>query len=76
VAVALVIGTIELSGLLARRLGAQGSFWSWWENIDIGTVGLIMAGLFVAAWVLALTIWRLGRIEERWDVRVSQRSGV
>jgi len=76
VAIALVIGTIELSGLLARRLGAEGSFWSWWENIDIGTLGVIIAGLFVAAWVLALTIWRLGRIEERWDVRPSQRSGV
>ena len=76
VAIALVIGTIELSGLLARKLGAQGSFWSWWENIDIGTLGLIIAGLFAAAWLVALAVWRLGRIEERWEVRASQRSGV
>ncbi|HKO27929.1 MAG TPA: HoxN/HupN/NixA family nickel/cobalt transporter [Solirubrobacteraceae bacterium] len=67
VAVALVIGTIELGGLLGRRLGAQGSFWAWWENIDSGTLGLIIAGLFAAAWLLALAVWRLGRIEERWN---------
>jgi high-affinity nickel-transport protein len=66
VAVALVIGTIELAGLLARKLGAQGSFWAWWENIDINTLGLIIAGLFAAAWLLALAVWRVGRIEERW----------
>ncbi len=66
VAVALVIGTIELAGLLARRLGAQGTFWIWWENIDINTLGLIIAGLFAAAWLLALSVWRVGRIEERW----------
>jgi high-affinity nickel-transport protein len=76
VAIALVIGTIELSGLLARKLDAQGSFWSWWEHIDIGALGLIIAGLFVSAWLLALAIWRLGRIEERWDMRADQRSGV
>ncbi len=67
VAVALVIGTIELAGLLARKVGAQGSFWAWWENIDVNTLGLIIAGLFAAAWLFALAVWRLGRIEERWD---------
>jgi high-affinity nickel-transport protein len=76
VAIALIIGTIELSGLLARGLGAQGSFWSWWENLDIGTLGLIIAGLCIAAWLAALTIWRVARIEERWRVSASQRSGV
>jgi nickel/cobalt transporter (NiCoT) family protein len=67
VAVALLIGTIELGGLVASKLGAQGSFWVWWENIDINTLGLIIAGLFATAWLLALAVWRLGRIEERWD---------
>jgi high-affinity nickel-transport protein len=76
VAIALVIGTIELSGLLARKLDAHGAFWSWWENIDIATLGLIIAGVFAATWLLALAIWRFGRIEERWEVRASQRSGV
>ena len=32
VAVALVIGTIELGGILAAQLSLSGSFWSWFEN--------------------------------------------
>ena len=40
VAVALVIGTIELVGLLAEKLNARGSFWAWWQNVNINTLGL------------------------------------
>ena len=70
VAVALVIGTIELSGLVAQRLGAQGSFWSWLENIDMGALGFIIAGVFALTWVVAFAIWRLGRVEERWSANL------
>jgi nickel/cobalt transporter (NiCoT) family protein len=73
VAVALVIGTIEIVGLLAREAGAQGPFWAWWENIDINTLGFIIVGMFVATWALALAIWRLGRIEERWSAHLAER---
>jgi len=66
VAVALVIGTIELGGILARQLGAQGAFFSWLENVDMGTLGFIIVGMFVATWAAALAVWRLGHIEERW----------
>ena len=67
VAVALVIGTIEIVGLLAQELGAQGSFWAWWENININTLGFIIVGMFAATWAIALAIWRFGHIEERWS---------
>jgi high-affinity nickel-transport protein len=72
VAIALVIGTIEIVGLLASKLGAQGSFWAWWENVDINTLGLIIAGLFVVTWVLALLVWRLGRVEERFGASLRE----
>jgi high-affinity nickel-transport protein len=65
VAVALAIGTVELGGLLAQKLGARGSFWSWLEHIDIGSLGVIIVAMFLGTWVLALSIWRFGRIEER-----------
>jgi high-affinity nickel-transport protein len=68
VAVALVIGTIEIVGLLAQELGARGSFWAWWENININTLGFIIVGMFAATWAIALAIWRFGHIEERWSV--------
>ncbi|MBV9466027.1 MAG: HoxN/HupN/NixA family nickel/cobalt transporter, partial [Solirubrobacterales bacterium] len=74
VAVALVIGTIELSGLIAQKLNAQGSFWSWLEKININTLGLIVVGMFVATWAIALAIWRFGRIEERWGAHIVEKA--
>ena len=72
VAVALVIGTIEIVGLLATKLKASGSFWLWWEHVDINTLGFIIVGMFVATWVVALGVWRFGRIEERWGARLRE----
>jgi len=66
VAVALVIGTVELGGLLAERLSLSGSFWRWFEGIDINLLGFVIVGMFVLTWGIALAIWRFGRIEERW----------
>jgi high-affinity nickel-transport protein len=74
VAVALLIGTIELAGLLAQKLGAQGGFWRWLEHINLNTVGFVVVGMFVATWAIAIAVWRIGRIEERWGARVGGSS--
>jgi nickel/cobalt transporter (NiCoT) family protein len=66
VMVALVIGTLELSGLFAQRLNASGSFWVWVENIDVDTFGFIIVGMFFLTWAVALAVWHFGHIEERW----------
>jgi nickel/cobalt transporter (NiCoT) family protein len=66
VAVALVIGTIELLGLAVDKLSLHGSFWEWVSAIDMNTVGYIIFGVFILTWALALVIWHVGRIEERW----------
>jgi high-affinity nickel-transport protein len=70
VAVALVIGTIELLGLAASKLTLHGGFWDWVSTININTLGYIIVGLFVLTWAVALALWRLGRIEERWTAGV------
>ena len=70
VAVALVIGTIELGGIIAEQLNLSGSFWSWFETIDINLLGFIIVGMFVATWAIALSVWRFGRIEERWSAHL------
>jgi high-affinity nickel-transport protein len=70
VAVAAVIGTIELGGLLAKKLNARGPFWAWLEHININALGFIIVGMFVATWIIAMTVWRLGHIEERWTERL------
>ena len=70
VAVAVVVGTIELGGLIASELNLSGSFWSWFENVNLNFLGYVIVALFVLTWVLALVIWRVGRIEERWDAQI------
>jgi high-affinity nickel-transport protein len=74
VLVAFGVGTVELVGLIARKVGAQGSFWAWWENLDLNALGLIIVGLFVCVWVLAVAVWRFGRIEQRWGARLADDS--
>ncbi|HEY2319485.1 MAG TPA: HoxN/HupN/NixA family nickel/cobalt transporter [Solirubrobacteraceae bacterium] len=67
VAVAAMIGTIELGGLLAAQLNLSGGFWRWFEGIDLNTLGFAIVGLFVVTWAVALTVWRVAGIEERWS---------
>ena len=66
VAVALLIGTIELLGLFAGQLGWQGAFWNWIGGLNLNVVGFLLVGMFVLAWGVALLVWRYGRIEEKW----------
>jgi high-affinity nickel-transport protein len=75
VAVALVIGTIELGGVLARQMGPAGSFWSWLEAVDINQVGLIVVGMFVGTCIVAALLWRLGWIEPGSSVTVADQQG-
>jgi nickel/cobalt transporter (NiCoT) family protein len=70
VAIAFVIGTIELGGLVAQHLNLDGGFWGWLESINLNLLGFVIVGMFVATWVLALSIWRYGRIEERWSAHL------
>jgi high-affinity nickel-transport protein len=67
VAMALVIGTIELGGLVAQHLNLGGPFWIWFEKIDMNTLGYVIVGMFVLTWAGALLVWRLAHIEERWS---------
>jgi high-affinity nickel-transport protein len=66
VTVALVIGLLVLTGLLVDRLGLEAGPLVWIASLDLEFVGFAVVGLFVATWLLALAVWRLGRIEERW----------
>jgi high-affinity nickel-transport protein len=68
VAVALVIGTIELVSVLAEKLSLSGQPWDFVSALDLNLVGYAIAVLFVLTWAVALAVWRFGRIEERWSV--------
>jgi nickel/cobalt transporter (NiCoT) family protein len=66
VAIALLIGTVELLGLFAGQLGWRGPVWQWLGGLDLNAVGFAVVGMFVLTWAVALLVWRYGRIEEKW----------
>jgi high-affinity nickel-transport protein len=70
VAVALVIGLVELLGLVAQRFHVDSGPLGWIGGLDLNFVGYGIVGLFVVTWVVALGAWRFGRIEQRWSPEV------
>src|SRR3954464_8416077 len=72
VVVALVIGTIELMSVLADELTLTGQPWDVVTGLDLNDVGYAIVALFVLTWVVALTVWRVGRIEEKWTAGMAQ----
>jgi high-affinity nickel-transport protein len=75
VVVALFIGTIELLGLLGQETHLSGWFWSRMANFNINTAGFVIVGMFVVTWAVALSIWRFGNIEARWDEAAAKARG-
>lgn len=73
VAVALIIGSIELAGLVAEEFGWTGGIWDWIAAIDLNTMGYLVVGLFVLTWIGAVVVWRFGRIEQRWSAALQRR---
>jgi high-affinity nickel-transport protein len=66
VAVALMIGTVELLSTLVVKLSLTGGVWDFIATIDLNAVGYLILALFIVTWAVALAVWRFGRIEERW----------
>ena len=67
VAVALIIGTIELVGVLADEAKIQSGPLSAIASIPLDYAGYAIVAFFVLAWLTALAVWRFGRIEEKWS---------
>jgi high-affinity nickel-transport protein len=67
VAVALVIGTIELVGVLTDQAHITSGPLAAIADVDLDYAGYAIVGLFVLAWLVAAVVWRVGRIEERWS---------
>jgi high-affinity nickel-transport protein len=65
--VAFFIGTIEILGLLDQQLKLSGGFWSFMGNFDLNKAGFVIVGIFVLTWVVALSIWHFGHIEQKWE---------
>ncbi|MEZ0492895.1 HoxN/HupN/NixA family nickel/cobalt transporter [Kineococcus sp. TBRC 1896] len=58
VAVALGIGTVQLTSVLHEELGLADAVTTWVSGLDTEHVGYAVAGLFLLVWVAALVWWR------------------
>jgi nickel/cobalt transporter (NiCoT) family protein len=67
VAVALIIGTIQLISILVDQLGIVTGPLALIGTLDLNFVGFAIVTLFVLTWVIAVAIWRCAGIEEKWD---------
>jgi high-affinity nickel-transport protein len=67
---AFIIGTIEILGILTTEAHLHGAFWSAMANFNINIAGFCIAALFIGVWAVALSYWRLGRVESRWTANV------
>ena len=76
VAVAFVIGTIELVSILTEKLGIGSGPLAAIGGLDLNFVGYAIVGLFVLTWVIAFAIWRYGRVEEKWSAGLRAAEGV
>jgi nickel/cobalt transporter (NiCoT) family protein len=67
VAVALIIGTIEVISIVVDRLAISSGPLAWIGRLDLNFVGFAIVGLFALTWAAALAVWHFGRIEEKWQ---------
>jgi len=70
--VAFFIGTIEILGLIAQEANFNSGFWSFMQNFNINKAGFVIVGMFILTWAVALSVWRFGRIEQKWDTAAAK----
>ncbi len=66
IAVALVIGTIELFQVVIHLLALRGGIFDFVAGLDFGLLGYFIVGLFLFGWALSVALWKFGRLEERY----------
>ena len=62
----MIIGGIELIGVITDQLAITSGPLAWVGNLDLEYVGFTIVGLFALTWAISLTVWKVGRIGEKW----------
>ena len=57
--IAVMIGGIELVGLLNEKLGLRDPLTGWVAGIDLENVGYIIVGTLVLVWIISTAYWRV-----------------
>jgi high-affinity nickel-transport protein len=70
VAVAFIIGTIELVSIVTDEIGIDSGPLAALGKLNLNYVGYAIVALFVLTCVVALSVWKYGRIEEKWSAGI------
>ena len=71
--VALVIGTIQLTSVLADKTSIDNyQPFTYFASIDLGKVGYFIVGSFVLAWLFSVVVWRYGKYESRYSSGIAE----
>ena len=70
--IALFIGSFEILQIISQIGNFDGGAWDLLNGFDLNSVGFIIVGRFVVAWVIAFSWFKLGRVEERWAVMLDR----
>jgi high-affinity nickel-transport protein len=65
VAVALLIGSIELLQVFIGMLHLHGRVYDFISQLDFGVLGYLIVALFLIAWACSVAFWKFGHLEER-----------
>jgi high-affinity nickel-transport protein len=74
VAVALLIGSIELLQVFISMLSLHGGIYSFIAELDFGVLGYAIVALFLLAWACSVAFWKFGRLEERFGSQAGPHS--
>jgi high-affinity nickel-transport protein len=66
VAVALIIGTVELIQVLTHMLDLNAPFFTFFAHLEFQYLGYIIVGLFILAWGISIGLWKWGGLEKRY----------
>ena len=66
-----IAAPVEAATVAAEQLNLTGPFWHTVAHLNLNTVGIVIAGLFIATWIIALAIWRYAHIEEKWGAQLA-----
>jgi high-affinity nickel-transport protein len=68
VAVALLVGSIELMQVLIGVLNLHGMFLDRVAQLDFGLLGYAIVAVFLLAWGVSVAVWKFGRLEQRYTL--------
>lgn len=66
VSVALFVGGLEITQVIAQQLNLTGGFWDYAAGFNLNSAGYIIVAMFAVVWIIALALWKYGKVEERW----------